>query len=88
LTWDNGVIEPFRQERRVQKRSTWPVAVRGLRDRDAVPGMPESTPLERLAAVDELTRQSWSLAGLKMPDYSRRATPIKVVAVSDSVTRA
>lgn len=34
---------------------------------------------ERLRAVETLTRQAWTLAGLPFPDYARHETPVRVV---------
>lgn len=69
---------------RAKRRDAWPVGVRRLQDADPA-AMPDSTAQQRIAAVAELTRQSWSLAGLEVPDYSRRATPIRLVPLSDSL---
>jgi hypothetical protein len=69
-------------EDQVKNRRMWPLAVRHLHDADT-PSMPRSSAQERLAAVAELTRQAWSLAGLELPDYPRHATPVKLVPSSD-----
>ena len=69
-------------ENRVKGRQTWPMGVRRLQDADAAT-MPDSNAQERIGAVAELTRQSWNLARLDVPEYSRQATPIKLVPLSD-----
>ena len=38
-----------------------------------------TTPAERLALGDVLTRESWALAGLAWPTYCRAEVPVRVV---------
>ena len=68
---------------RAKRRAAWPMSVRRLQDGDGPPAMAGSTAQERIAAVAELTRQSWSLTRADPPGYSRHAAPVKVVALSD-----
>lgn len=61
-------------------RRDLPVKVRKLAEEgkgaDVMPG----TAAERLAALEELTRTAFELAGRTIPDYRREETPIKVVS--------
>lgn len=45
----------------------------------------DTTPDERLALVEVLTREAWALMGLPVPTYERGDTPIRVVRRSASV---
>jgi hypothetical protein len=38
---------------------------------------------ERLAAVEELTRQAWALAGLPMPTYDRAHMPVRIIPLHE-----
>jgi hypothetical protein len=40
----------------------------------SAPGTPE----DRIALVDTLTAEAWSLAGLRIPEYDRSAAPIHI----------
>lgn len=67
---------------RVNRRRTSRIVVRRLEDGEA-PVMPHSSAQERIAAVTELTRASWQLAGFEVPDYPRHRTPIRVTSRSE-----
>ena len=52
---------------------------------DVEPDLRESTTAsERIAMVWVLTLESWELAGLPLPEYSRSETPIRVVRLGSS----
>ena len=37
-----------------------------------------TTPVERLALIEVLTREAWVLAGLDIPTYARHEAPVSV----------
>jgi hypothetical protein len=69
--------EPDRQQR-ARARSTWPVRKLRLEDDHGEDLSASTTAEERLAMVEILTREAWSLAGLPLPHYSRAKTPMVI----------
>jgi hypothetical protein len=59
-------------------RRTSTVTARGLRDASDAGLSGSTTPTERLALVDVLTREAWALAGRDVPAYARHETPVSV----------
>ena len=60
-------------------------SIRRARLGEADPDLRESTTAsERIALVWDLTVESWELAGLPLPDYSRSEAPIRVVRSGSS----
>ncbi len=54
------------------------ISIRGLRD-GPDPGLSgATTPVERLALVETLTREAWALARGDRPMYSRHEAPVSV----------
>ena len=65
-------------DERARERGAWPVRVFRL---GAEPGedlSAVSTPEQRLAMVDELTRDAFALAGRPRADYARAESPVVV----------
>ncbi len=64
------------------------IRIRGLRDASD-PGLSGSTtPAERLALVETLTREAWALARGDRPAYARHDAPISVRPLRVSSPRA
>lgn len=62
-------------------RRTSTVTVRGLRDASDSGLIGPTTPAERLALVETLTREAWVLAGREVPTYARHEAPVHVRAL-------
>jgi hypothetical protein len=67
------------REARAAARAAWPVRRYRLGEEPADDLQARTTAEERLAMVDELTRQAWELSRLPLPDYRREETPIRVL---------
>ena len=62
---------------RARGRGAWPVRLTSLDDDGRAETLAATTPEERIAMMDELARQAWSLAGLPYPTYDRKDAPIR-----------
>jgi hypothetical protein len=65
--------DPSRRDRR-----SWPVRVHRLGEEPPDDLSATTTPEERLAMVDALTLEAWSLTGRALPEYTRRETPVSI----------
>lgn len=54
------------------------LSIRSLRDAADAGLSGPSTPGERLALVDTLTREAWTLAGVDPPAYPRQEAPVSM----------
>ena len=60
------------------------MTVRALRATPDAGTSGPSTPVERLALVETLTREAWALAGRTLPAYARRDAPVSVRSLHDT----
>jgi hypothetical protein len=63
--------------RRLSRQARISIRVSGLRDRP-IASTTDTTPEQRLALVEELTRESWLLTGRSLPSYRRGEMPVLV----------
>lgn len=59
-------------------RCTSTITIRRLHDVSDAGLSGSTTPTERLALVEVLTREAWVLAAREIPAYSRHETPVSV----------
>ena len=67
------------QARRAAGRSRWPVRKYGLHAQPGDDLSQTTTPAERIAMVELLTREAWALTGKALPVYSRAHSPVRVL---------
>ena len=72
-----------RQER-ARRRGTWPVRRTTLDDDGRAELLAATTPEERIAMMDELSREAWTLAGRPYPIYDRKDAPIRRTTLEDA----
>lgn len=63
--------------RRAAARGHWPIRIYRLGEEPSEDLSATTTPKERLAMVEELTREAWELAGLPWPTYRRSEIPVR-----------
>jgi hypothetical protein len=66
-------------ERRARARRNGPVKVVTLRDQPADDLSATTTLAERIAMMRPLAEATWRVAGLPMPRYPRRSTPVRLL---------
>lgn len=67
---------------RAAARATWPVRQWRLGEEPAEDLTASTTAAERLAMVEALSAEAWSLSGRPLPDYRRENAPVRVVAMT------
>lgn len=67
-------------------RSEWPVRVFQLGEEPGDDLSSTTTPDERLAMVEALTREAFALAGIPLPSYSRAEAPVARRRLGDTAT--
>lgn len=66
---------------RALARASWPVRRFRLGDEPGDDLSASTTPEERLAMMETLSREAWVLTGRPFPDYRRDESPVRVVAL-------
>jgi hypothetical protein len=64
---------------RAAARKSWPIRKFQLGEEPSDDLSATTTAAERIAMVWQLTQDAWASAGLKIPDYSRQETPVRVL---------
>ena len=64
---------------RFERRRTWPVRVYPLGGEPGDDLSATTTPEERLTMMWPLAIEAWTVAGLPLPEYDRRSTPVQVL---------
>ena len=65
------------------RRASWPVRRFRLGEEPPDDLSASTSPEERLALVDTLTREAWALTGRPLPDYRREEAPVRLLKLSD-----
>jgi hypothetical protein len=63
---------------RAAARSSWPVRRFRLGEEPGDDLSASTTPLERLAMIEVLSREAWALTGRPLPEYRRADAPVRV----------
>jgi hypothetical protein len=71
------------QRARAEARRDWPGTVTTLEAQDGAAIVREGTPVERMAMVWRVTRDTWILAGRSFPRYTRATMPGRVIRNHD-----
>ncbi|MBK9386921.1 MAG: hypothetical protein IPN34_19070 [Planctomycetes bacterium] len=64
--------------RRAGSRRSWPVRIFRLGAEPSEDLSATTTAEERLAMVEELSRQAWELSGRPWPSYTRAEIPVRI----------
>jgi hypothetical protein len=70
--------------KRAEARQSWPVRIYRLGAEPSENLSATTTAEERLAMVEELSRQAWELSGRPWPSYTRAEIPVRIFRPGES----
>ena len=72
------------RKERARRRSAWPVRRTVIDDDGRAQLCAATSPEERIAMVEALSREAWEFAGKPLPTYDRRHAPIRRTTLAEA----